>query len=118
VFGRTGKIIRFLSAVVLFELRMGANTPRRLRAVDAIRRAFPTGRVVAPSADLFERAAVIFRALYGNGADIAERLGRVNDLLIALTARSIGAAVVTSNLREFGRIAEHLPGLLVLSPSL
>lgn len=116
VFGRTGKILRFLSSVVVFELRFGANTPRRLRAVQGVLRAFPAARVVAPAPELFLRAAVVFRALHGDGAHLADRLGPVNDVLIALTARSIGAAVVTSNLNEFGRIAEHLPGLLVLSP--
>jgi predicted nucleic acid-binding protein len=73
---------------------------------------------VAPHPELFERAAVVFRALHGDGEHLADRLGPVNDVLIALTARSIGAAVVTINLREFGRIAEQLPGLMVLAPTL
>lgn len=40
----------------------------------------------------------------------------MNDLLIALTAREIGETIVTSNLNEFHRIAEHLPGLAVVPP--
>jgi len=43
-------------------------------------------------------------------------LGVVNDLLIALTAWRIGAAVVTANLREFSRIGKHLPALVVVTP--
>jgi len=41
----------------------------------------------------------------------------MNDLLIALTAWRIGAAVVTANSGEFSRIAEHLPGLVVAEPT-
>ena len=40
----------------------------------------------------------------------------MNDLLIALTAREIGATVVTGNVAEFNRIAGELPGLQILSP--
>jgi predicted nucleic acid-binding protein len=43
VFGRVGNLIRFLSAVVLMELRLGADTPRRKRAVDRITALFPRG---------------------------------------------------------------------------
>ena len=76
--GRVGETIRFLSAIVLMELRLGADTPRRKRAVD--------------------------------------RLGPLNDLLIALTARHIGATVVTNNLNEFRRIGKYVPGLAVVAP--
>ena len=41
VCGRVSNTIRFLSAIVLIELRFGADTSRRKRAVDGIRRAFP-----------------------------------------------------------------------------
>lgn len=41
VLGRMRNTVRFLSAIVLMELRFGADTPRRKRAVDGIQRAFP-----------------------------------------------------------------------------
>lgn len=116
VFGRTGSVVRFLSSVVLFELMMGASTPRQKRAVLGIERAFPASRVVAPNPASFARAAAVFCALYGDGAALRDRLGPVNDVLIALTARSLGAAVVTRNLDEFSRIAGVVAGLTVLSP--
>ena len=116
VFGRVGHIIRFLSAVVLLELRLGADTPRRKRAVDRLHKAFPSGRLIAPAPALFDHAGRLFRTLYGDGAGIADRLGPLNDLLIALTARQIGATVVTGNLQEFRQIASHLPGLKVVAP--
>lgn len=116
VFGRVSNTIRFLSAIVLMELRFGADTPRRKRAVDGIQRAFPPGRVIAPTPLVFEQAGRLFRALHGDGSGFQDRLGPLNDLLIALTARQIGAAVVTNNLDEFRRIATRLPGLRIVAP--
>ena len=116
VFGRVGNTIRFLSAVVLMELRLGADTLRRQKAVDRIQRAFPPGRLIAPAPHLFEHAGRLFRTLHGDGSGIVDRFGPVNDLLIALTARQIGATVITGNLGEFRRIAGHLPGLRVVAP--
>jgi len=40
----------------------------------------------------------------------------MNDLLIALTAWQIGATVITANIGEFGLIADHLPGLVIVDP--
>ncbi len=116
VWGRHGQITRFLSAIVLMELRLGADSPRRKRAVDRIQAAFPSERVLAPSPPLFGRAAELFIRLYGNRPTPVDRLGPVNDLLIALTAWRIGATVVTSNLNEFQRIAGFLRGLSVVAP--
>jgi predicted nucleic acid-binding protein len=60
-------------------------------------------------------AGRLFRALYGDGSG-SDRLGAINDLLIALTARQMGATLVTSNLEEFRRIAAHVSGLQVAAP--
>jgi tRNA(fMet)-specific endonuclease VapC len=116
IFGGVSRIIRFLSPVVLMELRLGANTPRRHRAVDRIQAAFPANRLIAPLPSLFDHAGRLFRALHGDGSGFDDRLGPMNDLLIALTARQIGATIVTSNLEEFSRIAAHLSGLRIVAP--
>jgi predicted nucleic acid-binding protein len=116
VLGRVSHTIRFLSAIVLMELRFGADTPRRKRAVDSIQRAFPAGRLIAPTPLVFEQAGRLFRTLHGDGAGLHDRLGPLNDLLIALTAKQIGATVVTNNLHEFRRIALRVPGLRVVAP--
>jgi predicted nucleic acid-binding protein len=117
IFGSVSNTIRFLSAVVLMELRIGADTPRRNRAVDRIQAAFPTGRLIGPLPPMFDHAGRLFRALYGDGSGLADRLGAINDLLIALTARQMGATLVTSNLEEFSRIAAHVSGLKVVTPA-
>src|SRR3990170_7810329 len=118
IFGGVGNTIRFLSSVVLMELRLGADTLRRRRAVDRVQSAFPTGRLIAPLPPLFDHAGRLFRTLHGDGSGIADRLGPINDLLIALTARQMGATVVTSNLQEFRQIATRLPGLKFVSPEI
>ena len=106
--------VRFLSSVVLMELRLGADTVRRRRLVDRIRASFPPGRLLAPSADLYDRAGALFSRLHGKGS--ADRLGPMNDLLIALSAWQIGATVITSNEGDFRKIARHVPGLRWASP--
>ncbi|HEY3353437.1 MAG TPA: type II toxin-antitoxin system VapC family toxin [Polyangia bacterium] len=116
VAGETRHAVRFLSSVVLLELRLGADTPRRVRAVAKIGAAFPASRQVAPAPDLYERAGALFRKLHGAGEGLRDRLGPVNDVLIALTAWRMGATVITSNTADFCRIATHLPGLLVAAP--
>ncbi len=116
VLGRVSHTIRFLSAIVLMELRFGADTPRRKRAVDSIQRAFPAGRLIAPTPPLFEEAGRLFRTLHADGTGLHDRLGPLNDLLIALTARQIGATVITNNLDEFRRIATRVSGLRVVAP--
>ena len=63
--------------------------------MDRIKNAFPAQRVVAPAPDLFDRAGVLFRTLHGDGRGFRDRLGVINDLLIALSAWRIGATVVT-----------------------
>src|SRR3972149_12132090 len=116
VFGRVGNTIRFLSSIVLMELRLGADTTKRKRVGDKIKSAFPGDRLIAPSPQLFDEAGRLFRTLYGDGSGFTDRLGPINDLLIALTATQIGATVLTGNLAEFNRIKAHLQGLSVASP--
>ncbi len=117
VFGRVGDTIRFLSSVVLMELRLGADTLRRKKAVDRIKAAFSHGRLIAPAPQVFDHAGQLFRTLYGSGSGLVDRLSPINDLLIALTARQIGATVVTGNLNDFLLIADRLSGLAVVAPN-
>jgi predicted nucleic acid-binding protein len=114
VLGGQGSIVRFISAVVLLELRLGADTPKRKRAVDRLHNAFHSGRILGLTSTVLDEAGGIFRAMYGNASGLPDRLGPVNDLLIALTAREIGAAVVTGNVLEFRRIAAKVCGLRIV----
>jgi len=116
VLGRGGNVTRFVPAVVLLELRLGTDTPKRKKVIERLYRALPSGRVLAPTAQAFDQAGVLFRLLYGNGSGLRDRLGPINDLLIAVTARHIGATVITGNLLEFRRIATKLTGLRIMAP--
>jgi predicted nucleic acid-binding protein len=109
--------VRFLSAVVLLELQLGADTPRRRRAVARLKAAFPAPRFLAPGPSGYERAGELFRRIHGSGDRMVDRLGAINDLLIAITAWQIGATVVTLNAGDFRRIAAELRGLRWIAPS-
>ena len=116
VLGGGGSILRFISAITILELRLGADTPTRKKAVDRLQQAFQTGRTLGLPPSLLDHAGRIFRALYGNAAGMGDRLGPLNDVLIALTARQIGATVVTRNVMEFRRIAAKVSGLKIVTP--
>jgi predicted nucleic acid-binding protein len=117
VLGGHGTVVRFISAIVLLELRLGADTPKRKKAVDRLHQAFPSERTLGLTSAILDRAGKLFRIMYGNASGLIDRLGPMNDVLIALTAREIGATIVTGNVLEFRRIAAKVPGLKVVAPS-
>ena len=97
-------IVRYLSAVVAMELRAGAQHRSARDAISALIRAYrAAGRLVAPSSELFERAGAVLRQLKLAGRDV-RHASLCNDVLISLTARSIGASVITVNLDDFSAI--------------
>jgi predicted nucleic acid-binding protein len=116
VLGGHGTVVRFISAVALLELRLGADTPKRKKTVDRLRQAFQSGRILGLTPSILDHAGRLFRTMYGNASGLSDRLGPMNDVLIALTAREIGATIVTSNVLEFRRIAGKVPGLKVVAP--
>ena len=116
--GRIEKTTRFLSSVVLFELRVGALNTRRLAVIDRLIRSFPKDRILSPTAGIYKKAADVFRGLFGQNSSAwpQDRLGPVNDILIATTAFRMGATVITENEKDFSRIESHLPGFKFSSP--
>ena len=66
-------------------------------------------RVLVPSGAVYEDAGHVLRALGSSSL--------VNDVLIALSARMIGATVVTSNSRDFTAIREVCPFKLTVVPA-
>jgi len=102
-------LIRYLSAVVVMELRAGARTRSGRAAVDQLVRAHAKGdRLVAPPRGVFDRAGSLLRRLKLAGREIRSA-AFVNDVLIALMARAIGATVVTANVDDFQAIARLEP---------
>jgi predicted nucleic acid-binding protein len=98
-------IERHLSAVVLMELHAGARTRSGRRNVEQLERIFSSaGRIVAPSPPTFARAGAVLARLHAAGREV-RRASLVNDVLIALTAREIGATVFTADAGDFAAIA-------------
>jgi predicted nucleic acid-binding protein len=99
--------VKYLSAVVLMELRAGAVARTDRRIVQRLEAAFArAGRILAPSRDVFAQAGDALRRLKVEaGYDLRRNHSLANDVLIALSARSIGATVVTRNERDYRAIA-------------
>jgi predicted nucleic acid-binding protein len=101
--------IKYLNAVVALERSAGAFSARGRRAVRGVVAAFArAGRILAPSDALYEEAGHVLRALHvSRGRRIAGSL--VNDALIALSVRAIGATVITSDARDLAAIRRIRP---------
>jgi predicted nucleic acid-binding protein len=110
--------IKYLSAVVLMELLAGAFTARDRRLVHQLKTAFAKAhRVLVPMSSVYEEAGEVLRKLQQSRRySQAATYGLVNDVLIALSARSIGATVVTQNERDFAAIQGVRPFKLALLP--
>jgi predicted nucleic acid-binding protein len=110
---------KYLSAVVVLELYAGALAARDRRVVRKVVSAFDrVGRILAPSGTVYEDAGHVLRTLQEwRGYQPRRRPSLTNDVLIALSARSIGAAVVTSNARDFTAIRDIRPFKLTIVPS-
>jgi len=98
-------MLKYLSVVVLLELHAGASTRAELRLLGTMAATFQkVGRVVVPAAMVWEDAGMVLRSLSTRGFQVAGAHGLVNDVLIALSARAIGATVFTRNVRHFEAI--------------
>ena len=96
--------MRYLSAVVQMELRVGAATRPARRLLDQLVHAHAaSARLVAPSPPVFDEAGLVLRALRMAGREV-RRASLVNDVLIALTARRLGATLYTGDAEDFEAI--------------
>jgi len=62
-----------------------------------------SARLVAPSAPVFDEAGFVLRALRMAGREV-RHASLVNDVLIALTARRLGATLYTGDAEDFRAI--------------
>lgn len=98
--------VKYLSAVVLMELRAGAVSKGDRRLLQQLEASFErAGRILTPSRSVFGEAGDVLRRLQAvAGYHIGGSHSIANDVLIALSARSIGAIVVTQNERDYRAI--------------
>lgn len=105
-----GKPLTYLSAVVVEELYAGAFDNTSIKLLDKMYETFESlGRLITPAAPDWQKAGKVVAALakkYGFENMFLSRL--VNDVLISLSARRIGAVVVTRNTKDFLRIKEFV----------
>ena len=100
----------FLSAVVAYELRASAAEGRTAALVrDFTRPMERTGRVVSPTFDDWMMAADIVTGIQQRDRGWRSKLpALLNDILIALCARRIGAVMITHNQEDFRLIRRHV----------
>ena len=100
----------YLSVVVVEELYAGAFDAHTIKLLDKLYDTFSNlGRVVAPNASDWQHAGKIVAQLgrkYGFENIFLAKLA--HDILIALSARRIGAAIVTNNVNDFVKIQEFV----------
>lgn len=103
--------VKHLSAVVLMELRAGAFSLPDRRRVQSVESAFAgAGRILVPSRAVFVEAGEALRRLQQTRSFRLEASHSiVNDVLIALSARSIGAIVATQNAHDYLAIQSVKP---------
>ena len=110
--------VKHLSAVVLMELRAGACALRDRRLVQRLESVFAKAeRILVPPRAVFIEAGDALRRLQARRSfrlDTSHSI--VNDVLIALSARSIGATVVTQNDGDYRAIQSVAPFQLVVIP--
>lgn len=105
-----GKPLLYMSAVVIEELYAGAFDKVSVKLLDRMYKAFETvGRLITPDSSDWQMAGKIIAKLgdkYGFEDILLARI--TNDVLISLSARRIGAIIVTSNRENFLKINEFV----------
>jgi len=99
----------YLAAVVSGELRAGVLDELGRRALRNLAERFERlGRVVAPTARSWNEAGDILAEIARREPAARTKIRNLwNDALIALSARQIGATVVTENVRDFALLRRY-----------
>jgi predicted nucleic acid-binding protein len=98
--------VKYLSAIVLMELLAGAFSAADRKLIQGVASTFSRARrIIVPAVSAYEEAGEVLRKLQrAQGYSLSSAYGLVNDVLIALSARAIGAVVITQNERDFAAI--------------
>lgn len=108
--------VKFMSAVVMMELLAGAHAVGdRLRLQDLFRTFTKLDRIITPSSSTYQEAGEVLRELQiSHGYHLRKSPSLANDVLIALSARTVGGTVVTQNKQDFLAIQSIRPFKLSL----
>ena len=100
------KLVVRCSAVVLAELWRGARSREMVRFVDYLARNF---RIIAPNErEWVESGKIVGRIARAKGFDIHKTREIHFDVLIAMTARKIGACLITCDAADFTTIQQSV----------
>jgi predicted nucleic acid-binding protein len=100
--------------VVLAELWRGTTAAAERRFLRALQRNHP---VLVPTGKHWSESGEALAAIRATHGFAREKLRDLHfDMLIALSARSIGARIITSNRSDFELIASHIPLQLEVWP--
>jgi len=106
------KSIRYLSSVVLMELWAGSGSKKSIRLMESFQKPyFKSGRVITPAREDYISAGQIISNLTSSYGGKVQAASFVNDILIALSTRKIGALLVTENQQDFNIIGKQVRGL-------
>lgn len=98
----------YLSSVVRFELLQGAKGDvSRARVSRVTRHLERAGRVIAPTHTDWTRAGTLQGRLWDDHPALRSK-SLQNDILIACSARRVGALIITDNRDDFDRIRQYL----------
>ena len=100
----------FLASVVSAELRAGAvDDVGRRTVIELVKRFERLGRVVVPTAGSWNDAGDVLAKIARRQPGFRTKAhGLWNDALIALSARQIGATIVTGNRHDFGLLRRYV----------
>jgi predicted nucleic acid-binding protein len=105
-----GHPLIYMSAVVMEELYAGALDASSVKLLDKMHDTFSSmNRLIIPDAMGWQKTGKVVAQLgkkYGFEKIFLSRI--TNDILIAVTARKIGAVVVTNNQKDFLKIQEYI----------
>lgn len=110
----------FLASVVSAELRVGVRDEGGLAMVIALDKRFERlGRIVVPTAGSWNDVGDVLAKIAHREPSLRTKVrGLWNDALIAMSARQIGATVVTENVRDFGLLRRYMRFEMEPAPSL
>lgn len=102
----------YASSVVIQELLAGARTTRHRRQASALYEPFERARrIVTPTHLVWKETGMVIAKLFDQMPQLRSMLtqGFLNDILIALSGRAMGAAIVTRNGEDFQLIQRLRP---------
>jgi predicted nucleic acid-binding protein len=104
--------VKYLSAIVLMELWAGARTRKAERLLSQLQKPYETAqRIVTLNSEHYITVGQLFSDLAPRFRELCKRSDFVNDVLIAVTALSIGATLYTENIVYFDIIRKRLKSM-------